>query len=131
MPRRASVLILYNEKKEILLQHRSKDARNAPNLWAFFGGGIEEGETPLQALEREIWEELEYKTKSPHFLGHFDYEGKSNVYTYVEKYDESQTLHQHEGQGLGWFTIADTVNLEMKENNRLTIKVVGSFLAKI
>ena len=30
-----------------------------PNQWSFFGGGIEEDETPWMALKREIKEELE------------------------------------------------------------------------
>ena len=29
-----------------------------PPPWGFFGGGMEAGETPLQAVLRETWEEL-------------------------------------------------------------------------
>ena len=59
--RNVSVLALYNDQKEILLQHRSKDALRLPDYWAFFGGGIEGEETPEQAIAREILEELEIK----------------------------------------------------------------------
>ena len=63
--RNVSVLGLYNDKKEILLQHRSKDAKRLPDHWAFFGGGLEQGETPEQAMARESIEELEYRVMKP------------------------------------------------------------------
>ena len=66
MPRRdVAVLILYDGDGRILLQHRTEDAPTFPDCWAFFGGGLEEGETPEQAVEREIIEELAYKLRSP------------------------------------------------------------------
>src|SRR6266849_7078471 len=58
--RNVSVLILYNNDSKILLQHRTKDAPTFPDYWAFFGGGIEEGESAEQAVKREGLEELGY-----------------------------------------------------------------------
>ena len=43
-----------------LLQLRdNKPTIAAPGQWAFFGGMLQKGETPLQAVKREIFEELE------------------------------------------------------------------------
>jgi 8-oxo-dGTP pyrophosphatase MutT (NUDIX family) len=39
-----------------------------PGYWAFFGGGIEKGENPTEALKREIREELSYQVQNPEFL---------------------------------------------------------------
>ena len=33
--------------------HRSADRNIFPNLWSFFGGGIQKGEDPVVALKRE------------------------------------------------------------------------------
>lgn len=46
--------ILRNAKGEILICERL----GVPGAWQFPQGGIDEGETPEQALVRELWEEI-------------------------------------------------------------------------
>jgi len=54
-------LILENNEGKILLQLRdNKPSIPCPNCWGTFGGHIEEGETPEEAIKREIKEELDY-----------------------------------------------------------------------
>jgi 8-oxo-dGTP diphosphatase len=50
--------MILTQKGEILLQQRDDDCPRYPGCLATFGGGIEPGEQPLQALVRELNEEL-------------------------------------------------------------------------
>ena len=132
--RNVYVLGLYNDKKEILLQHRSKDAKRLPDHWAFFGGGIEQGETPEQALARESIEELEYRVMKPQrlYIQKFTFEGSVNTkYVFVERYDPSQTLIQHEGLEMGWWKFSDLDKLLIIDHDRLALSKIQDFLEPI
>ena len=129
--RNVAVLVLYNNKKEILLQHRSKDALRLPDHWAFFGVGIEGEETPEQALAREIIEELEYNVVTPKliFTQKFNYKDDVNTkYVFVEKYNEKQKLVQHEGQEMGWWKFENLNNLLIIDHDRIALSEIKKFL---
>ncbi|WP_434683173.1 (deoxy)nucleoside triphosphate pyrophosphohydrolase [Bacillus sp. PM5] len=59
MKRKVSVVgaVIFNEENEILCALRSP-TMSLPNHWEFPGGKIGEGETPQEALIREIKEEI-------------------------------------------------------------------------
>jgi len=127
--RNVSVLILYNSSGHILLQHRSNDASRLPNFWTFFGGGIEEGESPTEALEREMLEELSYQVQSPSFLlaqKVREEEDGHTKYVFVEQYQD-QPLQLGEGQAMGWFSPDETHQLKMIEHDRAVVKQMRDY----
>lgn len=57
--RQVSLVILEDSEHRFALQLRDDISTiHVPNMWGIFGGGIEEGENPLDAAIREIEEEL-------------------------------------------------------------------------
>lgn len=55
--------VVTNESGELLLQKRGPGGRHA-GLWEFPGGKVESGETPENALVRELEEELDLRIDS-------------------------------------------------------------------
>ena len=78
--REVSTLIPYkfqDDKVLIYFQKKTKDAPRLLDHFGFFGGGIEEQETPEEALRREIKEELDFVPEGYEFLG--KYESPRNI----------------------------------------------------
>ncbi len=60
--RKIAAIILENDKGELLLYLRdNKPGIPFPRYWDLIGGHVEEGETPEEALIREVKEELNYE----------------------------------------------------------------------
>ena len=86
--KKIAAIILENEKGEILLYLRdNKPEIPFPNHWDLIGGHLEEGETPEQALVREVKEELAIELKDYSFYKQYEcltgdaYENIKYIYT--------------------------------------------------
>lgn len=65
--------IVINDKKEIGLIHiKGKDLFGDRDHYECCGGGIKEKETPLEALNREVKEEIGYTIINPKLIGQID-----------------------------------------------------------
>ncbi len=127
--RRVAIFVLRDENRKILLQHRDAGAPTLPNYWAFFGGGIEKGETPEQAVKREAKEELQIELK-PTFFKKYSYEPDELVKKLVEldmfiaplEWSVEQLKKQQlEGDDLGLFNFEDTKKLKIWQKDRQVI----------
>ncbi len=107
--KKVSAIILENKKDEILLYLRdNKPEIPFPHHWDLFGGHIEKGETPEEALEREVEEELgininNYKFFKKYVVSKGD--ASPNIkYVYSGKIDKTiDELTLHEGEKLLFF----------------------------
>ena len=91
----------------VYLQRRDKDAKRSPDWFGFFGGGIEEGESPEQALLREAKEELDYLPVNTKFLG--EYENRW-VYVLDTPANFESEIVILEGQYGKWFCKEEALN---------------------
>ena len=115
--RHVSVVVFYTKDKRILLQDRRNMSKFGED-WGFFGGGIEEGETPEEALVREIKEELTYDLKDFKFIGKafgiVNSEHAVEAYVFISPLDDKQKhFKQKEGAGMKLFTIEEAEKLKL------------------
>jgi mutator protein MutT len=119
------LLVPINREGEILLQHRSKDAPTYSNQWGFFGGSIEEGETPQEAMAREMMEELGIRFEKTELVASF-IDPEDHVERYIFKAEINLNakilkLQQKEGDDLAFFSVDEIKRLPMMTNTRLRI----------
>lgn len=94
----------------VFLSRRSKDATMFPDAYSFFGGGINEGETPEEAMLREIKEELGHTPENHVYLGMFCANwGLRHVFLSEEQREVVDALQVQEGQGGRWFAVSEVL----------------------
>jgi len=94
----------------VYLQRRSADMVTSPNYFGFWGGGAEFGETPDQALIREVKEELgvDLDINELEFFNHYEFLGSIiDVYLYRPEEGWEKTLVIGEGDYGQWFSGAE------------------------
>lgn len=124
----ASVAIIFEtEDNKILLQLRDKNANNYPEKWGLFGGSVEFKETPIQAIIREIKEELGINLKKGEFKLFTDIINEGEEYfifksKFIWKFED---LELREGKDMGFFSKEEILKL----NN--IIPVLKKFLIDV
>ncbi len=114
----ADVLIIKNDKV-LLVQQRTQSAYG---LWGFPGGHLEPGETPQEAVVREIQEELgtELVQVKPFKVTRVQRaSGELELNTFTGTLHGSVTLKDDELMAYGWFSL-ESLQI-MRERLRLPI----------
>jgi len=112
-----AVLIPYKIKEKeifVFLQKREKDRKVLPGHFAFFGGKIEESESPEQGLKREIQEELCFTPQGYDFFNQYLFDDwTGNVY--ILEVDDSfeSKIKVMEGEYGKFFSQQEVLNESM------------------
>ena len=109
-------VILVNSKKQILLHLRDNNPHILyPNYWACIGGGVEDGESELEALKREVKEEINISIENFQYLDKFYLrKHKIMVFFYIGRLDVSEEkIKLTEGQCVKFFDPAEIKNLKI------------------
>lgn len=102
------------QKKLLLILRDNKTTIAYPNVWNLPGGGIDDGETHLQALMRELQEEIGITPANVLYLGRYLNVDGNIVYRYVVRLTEKEVKKLalgDEGQGYDFFALHDIAHL--------------------
>ncbi len=119
-PSEAAAALIVTADARYLMQHRDeKPGIFFPGWWGCFGGAVEPGETPEEAIRRELAEELDWRParlESFAALGlDFSFAGHGVLprHFFVAGLEERQvaTMRQAEGQGLALIPGAELLGM--------------------
>lgn len=129
--KKAVNVVLVNSKKQILLQLRDNNPKILyPNYWACIGGSVEKNESELEALRREIKEEINYSINNLKYLDKFylkKYKIVCSVYVGCLDVREEE-IKLTEGQCVKFFYPAEMRNLKIP---KIFKKILQKNLKKI
>lgn len=106
---------IMNSNGEFLIQKRTPNKKNFPNKWSQTGGGVDEGETTLEAALRECSEELGISINPDNMELILSFKRKYDfVDVWLVKQDlkiEELILQEDEVSEVKWATIDEIRNL--------------------
>jgi 8-oxo-dGTP diphosphatase len=117
--------VLRDGQGRVLLAQRPP-GKHLAGLWEFPGGKCEEGELPIDALARELREEIGVVVESarPLIAVPHDYGEKRILLDVWQVAAYTGTLQAHEGQRLTWVEQADLERIEMPPADRPAISAL-------
>ncbi len=103
--KKGTSIIFLNDSNEVLLFKRdNKKEIPFPDCWDILGGQVEEGETPVECIIREMHEEISVRLIDPNLFNVYDMEDRIEYTFWKRKNFDIAKIVLHEGQCLKWFT---------------------------
>lgn len=129
-------VILIADNGNVLLQCRDENNKWNQDSWSEFGGQIEEGETPEEAIKRELKEELGIGLADLKFFKKYELQRQKGIYeqfVFTASLNcplESLKKQQKEGKDLAFFNCEEIKNLKMADYTREILKDFFKFFKK-
>lgn len=123
---RVAVGIVINAENQVLITRRSADQHQG-NKWEFPGGKVEESETPQQALQRELKEEVGIDVQASAFFTTIEHQ-YSNKKVTLDFYEVTDWLGEAkglEGQPLLWVVKSELHNYEFPTANQAIVDMLA------
>lgn len=125
-------VIARNDKGDLLLVKRGVEPKKG--FWALPGGFIDGGESPTQALLREMQEETGLKGVVKHFIGIYNHESRMYGYVIIIIYEVKLTggvlRAGDDAQAAQFFEVKKLPSLAFSFQERAVEKAVGYSLFK-
>ncbi len=118
-------IIFNNTRDRVLLSIRASNL-NQSGLWEFPGGKLEAGETILQGLRRELFEETDINVESAHHLLKLDHDyGDICIRLHAWVVDSwSGVPRGVEGQKVEWIPVENLAEIPFPAANKRLIRVI-------
>lgn len=113
MNRQVSHIYIYQGCRLLFQLRDNKPEIFYPDRWGLFGGTVDEGETPAQAIKREVAEELSWTPPEPKYLLTWEEPDRAcTSYIFgVPLTVPTSELTLTEGQAFGLFTFEELTQL--------------------
>jgi len=112
-----AIAIIFNNDRKILLLKRSENIGWMNGKWALVGGSVEENETPLEAVKREIFEETKINISKIKEKICFD-RNINKEYLFAAKFDgnDDDIVLNEEHSAYGFFNLNEIKLLDIVPN---------------
>ncbi len=125
-------ILILNKKGEVLLMKRSKNSKNEIGWWSKPGGAVNYNEKAIDAMKREIKEELGIDVKIWGYLPHTDHIIKRDKQHWIAinylakiKSGKPKIMEPHKCDKIKWFNLKKLP----KKITRTTKEPVKNYLA--
>ena len=122
MKPRSVCIIIQDAKDNVLLMLRDDiPTIQYPNKWVTLGGQVEEGETPEQAIVRELDEEIELKIEPPKLVHVYEWPEKTE-YVFALHHNVDINTPLHEGQAIKYFSREELQKMDLAFHDNQIVK---------
>ena len=122
--------VIYSDDKFLLQLRDQKQGIFYPGVWGLFGGSVDDGEKPIDALKRELIEEIGLEVKNAKLLFSWNHDKYNSILHFflVPLTVELEKLCLNEGQRMDLFSIEQINMLQITPSLKKNIHKIDQKL---